>query len=148
MAQVFEIDIDGSTMQASGHQNQQNGSDDENEVEISEDFSRGPDIQALNASMMKDPSMEALELSERTVPGKGGKAGPQGEINRYTRSIDQSDLCAVRLRARVSQPGLPWTSEHLVMATTTTRTTWLHTYVIADTIILSSRAVVSDSSCF
>ena len=22
--------------------------------------------------------MEALELSERTVPGKGGKAGPQG----------------------------------------------------------------------
>ena len=28
---------------------------------------------------MKDPSMEALELSERTVPGKGGKAGPQGK---------------------------------------------------------------------
>ena len=24
--------------------------------------------------------MEALELSERTVPGKGGKAGPQGRI--------------------------------------------------------------------
>ena len=23
--------------------------------------------------------MEALELSERTVPGKGGKAGPQGQ---------------------------------------------------------------------
>ena len=32
----------------------------------------------MNASIMKDPSMEALELSERTVPGKGGKAGPQG----------------------------------------------------------------------
>ena len=39
---------------------------------------RGPDIKAMNASIMKDPSMEALELSERTVPGKGGKAGPQG----------------------------------------------------------------------
>ena len=39
---------------------------------------RGPDIKALNASIIKDPSMEALELSERTVPGKGGKAGPQG----------------------------------------------------------------------
>ena len=24
--------------------------------------------------------MEALELSERTVPGKGGKAGPGGRI--------------------------------------------------------------------
>ena len=34
----------------------------------------------MNASIMKDPSMEALELSERTVPRKGGKAGPQGRI--------------------------------------------------------------------
>ena len=25
--------------------------------------------------------MEALELSERTVPGKGGKAGPQGQYD-------------------------------------------------------------------
>jgi len=25
--------------------------------------------------------MEALELSERTVPGKGGKAGPQGKLH-------------------------------------------------------------------
>ena len=28
--------------------------------------------------------MEALELSERTVPGKGGKAGPQGRYNNLT----------------------------------------------------------------
>ena len=26
--------------------------------------------------------MEALELSERTVPGKGGKAGPQGKMHK------------------------------------------------------------------
>lgn len=35
--------------------------------------------------------MEALELSERTVPGKGGKAGPQGrklvQLNKTERSV-------------------------------------------------------------
>ena len=45
----------------------------------------------MNASIMKDPSMEALELSERTVPGKGGKAGPQGrklvQLNKTERSV-------------------------------------------------------------
>ena len=40
--------------------------------------------------------MEALELSERTVPGKGGKAGPQGQYeskksNEYR--ISQKRLC-------------------------------------------------------
>jgi len=46
----------------------------------------------MNASIMKDPSMEALELSERTVPGKGGKAGPQGrklvQSNKTERSVN------------------------------------------------------------
>ena len=50
----------------------------------------------MNASIMKDPSMEALELSERTVPGKGGKAGPQGrklvQLNRTERSVKSKFL--------------------------------------------------------
>ena len=40
--------------------------------------------------------MEALELSERTVPGKGGKAGPQGrklvQLNRTERSVKSKFL--------------------------------------------------------
>ena len=29
---------------------------------------------------MSEPGVEALELSERTVRGRGGKAGPQGML--------------------------------------------------------------------
>ena len=36
----------------------------------------GPDIREMNADMMKDPSMEAFELSERTAGVR--KAGPSG----------------------------------------------------------------------
>jgi len=98
---VFEIDIDddknpgiGYSHGGLGGQYSQNGGpgggsgagscaqDGEHainlDIEIQDAFNpRGPDIKALNASIIKDPSMEALELSERTVPGKGGKAGPQ-----------------------------------------------------------------------
>lgn len=56
--------------------------DEDNDIVIQEDYSRGPDFKAINASMLKDPTMEALELSERTVPGKGGKAGPSGKLSR------------------------------------------------------------------
>merc|ERR1719384_1620362 len=91
---VFEIDID-ENLTFANHIPSQNGGgpgggsgagsctqDGEHainlDIEIQDEFNpRGPDIKALNASIIKDPSMEALELSERTVPGKGGKAGPQ-----------------------------------------------------------------------
>lgn len=40
--------------------------------------------------------MEALELSERTVPGKGGKAGPQGrklvQLNKTERSVAPKNI--------------------------------------------------------
>ena len=36
--------------------------------------------------------MEALELSERTVPGKGGKAGPQGRKLVQLNKTERSDI--------------------------------------------------------
>ena len=53
-----------------------NGIDD---IELKEEYSHGPDIRALNASIINDPCFETVELSERTVKGRGGgKAGPAG----------------------------------------------------------------------
>jgi len=56
------------------------GVDEDNDIVIADDIAdiAGPGemIREMNASMMKDPSMEALELSESTVHSKAGKAGP------------------------------------------------------------------------
>ena len=49
------------------------------QIELKEEYSHGPDIRALNASIINDPCFETVELSERTVKGRGGgKAGPAG----------------------------------------------------------------------
>ena len=54
-----------------------NGIDD---IELREEYTQGPDFRAINATILKDPSYEALELSESTVKALGGgKAGPQGK---------------------------------------------------------------------
>ena len=54
-----------------------NGIDD---IELKEEYTHGPDIRAMNASILQDPCYETVELSERTVKGRGGgKAGPQGK---------------------------------------------------------------------
>ncbi len=68
MAGVFDIDIDGPS-----------GS---REDELAEDMiempAEEPDMKELNKSLLRDPSIEAVELSERTVVGPGkSKAGPQ-----------------------------------------------------------------------
>ena len=52
-----------------------NGIDD---FEIKDEYTHGPDFKAMNSSIMSAPGVEALELSERTVLGRGGKAGPHG----------------------------------------------------------------------
>ena len=52
-----------------------NGIDD---FEIKDEYTHGPDFKAMNSSIMSEPGVEALELSERTVLGRGGKAGPHG----------------------------------------------------------------------
>ena len=83
MAGVFEIEgIDEAMQPNSNHHVGQNGSDndEDNDIVIAEEYTKGPDFREMNASIIKDPSMEALELSERTVPGKAGKAGPGGNV--------------------------------------------------------------------
>ena len=89
MAGVFDIDIDDgmqrgssrSGMHPGGHMDEeeedQNGIGD---IELADEYARGPDIRAMNASILTDPGVEALELSERTVKGRGGKAGPAGTL--------------------------------------------------------------------
>lgn len=93
MAGVFDIDIDegppggtgglggghgGVGGQGGMHGRRQNISDGDEEIEIDDSAIKGPDFKALNASILTDPSVEALELSEQTVRGAGGqKAGPQ-----------------------------------------------------------------------
>ena len=81
MAGVFEIEgIDEAMHPNPNHQmNGEDNNDEDNDIVIAEEYTRGPDFREMNASIIKDPSMEALELSERTVPGKAGKAGPAGE---------------------------------------------------------------------
>lgn len=87
MAGVFDIDIDDGMQRAGGpmHPNRQLDDDDEEtngiDIELKEEYTHGPDIRAMNASILKDPCYETVELSERTVKGRcGNKAGPQGEF--------------------------------------------------------------------
>ena len=88
MAGVFDIDIDdGNGLQRSNMHPIQNVDDDEetngiDDIELREEYTHGPDIRAMNASILQDPCYEAVELSERTVKGRGGvKAGPQGTFS-------------------------------------------------------------------
>ena len=91
MAGVFDIDIDDGMQRGScdsGHLHPTRGQLDEDEetngiydIELKEEYTHGPDIRAMNASILKDPTYETVELSERTVKGRGGgKAGPSGKI--------------------------------------------------------------------
>lgn len=91
MAGVFDIDIDDGMQRGDpgngGHHRLGRGHIDDDEdnngiedVELKDAFAHGPDIRAMNASILTDPGIEALELSERTVKGRGGKAGPQGNL--------------------------------------------------------------------
>ena len=84
MAGVFDIDIDDGMQRGTCHpsrgplddEEQTNGIDD---IELKDEYTHGPDIRAMNASILQNPCYEALELSERTVKGRGGgKAGPAG----------------------------------------------------------------------
>lgn len=72
MAGVFDFDIDDGMRRP-----EDPASDDDEDIEIQEDFTNGPDIRAMNESIMKEPGAESLVLSEFTVRGKAGKAGPQ-----------------------------------------------------------------------
>jgi len=74
MAGVFEME--GVDPHRPNQMNGEGDNEEENDIVIAEEFTKGPDFREMNASILKDPSMEALELSERTVPGKAGKAGP------------------------------------------------------------------------
>jgi hypothetical protein len=74
MAGVFDFDIDdGMKRQDEGH------SDEDVDIEIQEDFINGPDIRAMNESIIREPGAESLVISEFTFRGKAGKAGPQGK---------------------------------------------------------------------
>ena len=85
-AGVFDIDIDDGTgggMGAAGGVHggapgRSNPSDEEADdmIEVPVDCSE-PDMKELNQSLLKDPSVERLELSETTVGRVGSKAGPQ-----------------------------------------------------------------------
>ena len=93
-AGVFDIDIDdtdgvgmgvGGVMGAAGGLGGRGGlmshpsdEDDDHEdmIEVPVDCSE-PDMKELNQSLLKDPSVERLELSETTVGRVGSKAGPQ-----------------------------------------------------------------------
>jgi len=89
MAGVFDIDIDDGMTRTScgesghlGHPTRGQLDEDEEtngiyDIELKEEYTHGPDIRAMNASILKDPTYETVELSERTVKGRGGgKAGP------------------------------------------------------------------------
>ena len=91
MAGVFDIDIDDGMQRPGegrlGHPHRGGHLDDEDDangiddIELREEYTQGPDFRAINATILKDPSYESLELSERTVKGRGGgKAGPQGTL--------------------------------------------------------------------
>ena len=57
------------------------GVDEDNDIVIADEelsSAQQLDMREINASIVKDPSMEAFELSERTVHSKAGKAGPAG----------------------------------------------------------------------
>ncbi len=79
MAGVFDIDIDDGSGGVGGAGGARKKASDE-EDDLAEDMlempAEEPDMKELNQSLLQDPSLEALELSERTV-GKGrDKAGP------------------------------------------------------------------------
>lgn len=90
MAGVFQIDIDdvpsggAGAMDAGGLMGGRplvgNDSDDEdNMIEVKEGSLNEPmDMKELNQSLLKDPSLDALDVNERLVMGQAGKkAGPQ-----------------------------------------------------------------------
>jgi len=82
MAGVFDIDIDDGPLGVAGGGPCGPDEDDEAAAEDMIDLPAGecaePDLKELNESLLRDPSMEALELSERTVaPAGGQRAGPQ-----------------------------------------------------------------------
>ncbi len=83
MAGVFDIDIDEPGMSSRSAHGRAGAASDEEEdderdmIEVPADCDE-PDMKELTQSILKDPSVEALELSERTVCRAGGsKAGPQ-----------------------------------------------------------------------
>jgi len=87
MAGVFDIDIDDGMQRPSCEtgllhptRGQLEDDDETNgiyDIELKEEYTHGPDIRAMNASILQDPCYETVELSERTVKGRGGgKAGP------------------------------------------------------------------------
>jgi len=73
MAGVFDFDIDDGMRRVEEPQ-----SDDDEDIEIQEDFINGPDIRAMNESIIREPGAESLVISEFTFRGKAGKAGPAG----------------------------------------------------------------------
>ena len=89
MAGVFDIDIDdvpsgagalGASGLLGGRPLAGNDSDDEdNMIEVKEGSLNEPmDMKELNQSLLKDPSLDALDVNERLVMGQAGKkAGPQ-----------------------------------------------------------------------
>ncbi len=76
MAGVFDFDIDDGMRRVEEPQ-----SDDDEDIEIQEDFINGPDIRAMNESIIREPGAESLVISEFTFRGKAGKAGPAGNDN-------------------------------------------------------------------
>ena len=75
MAGVFDFDIDDGMRRP-----EEPPSDDDEDIEIQEDFINGPDIRAMNESIIKEPGAESLVISEFTFRGKAGKAGPVGKL--------------------------------------------------------------------
>jgi len=76
MAGVFDFDIDDGM-----RRQEEIPSDDDEDIEIQEDFINGPDIRAMNESIIREPGAESLVISEFTFRGKAGKAGPQGNLS-------------------------------------------------------------------
>ncbi len=79
MAGVFDIDIDDAPRGPSG--SGVNSAGQKPDFDLAEDMleapAEEPNLKELNQSLLRDPSLEALELSERTVGGPGrAKAGP------------------------------------------------------------------------
>ena len=76
MAAVFDIDIDEG-MAAHRRNNASDDDDEQDMIEVPAECNE-PDMKELNQSLLKDPSVEALELSEETVRSRSGgrAAGP------------------------------------------------------------------------
>ena len=89
MAGVFDFDIDEgmSRRQDDVH------SDEDEDIEIQEDFINGPDIRAMNESIIREPGAESLVISEFTFRGKAGKAGPQGKAFSSLKHLCRANSC-------------------------------------------------------